>query len=184
MPDAIVDMNAILDEGDTDNGIHIFPYQNRVLQMRPSAKKYLKKGLDYIYVNNWKAQDMLKIGAIDTETEPNNDVDGYQGQIDGVDLFLTPPAIWALAEEWLGLTAGALDDVYGIMSASQGTGRGLAFTNSVQIIPEYRGQGVRMLPNYRWGVEVFFDKSLVLLTKAAFASVGTGNLEAIGPDSQ
>lgn len=184
MPDAIVDMNAILDEGDTDNGIHIFPYQNRVLQMRPSAKKYLKKGLDYIYVNNWKAQDMLKIGAIDTETEPNNDVDGYQGQIDGVDLFLTPPAIWTLAEEWLGLTAGALDDVYGIMSASQGTGRGLAFTNSVQIIPEYRGQGVRMLPNYRWGVEVFFDKSLVLLTKTDFVSVGTGALEAIGPDSQ
>jgi hypothetical protein len=183
--DAVIDMNAILDDGDTANGIHIFPYENRVLQLRPSAKKYLKRGLDYVYqVNNWKGQDMLKIGAIDPETVPNNHVDGYQGEIDMVDLFITPSAIFTLAEEWLGLSAGGLDEVYGLMSASQATGRGIAFTNAVQVIPEYRGQGVRYLPNYRWGLEVFFPKGLVLLAKAAMTSVGTGSLSAVAPDSR
>lgn len=185
MVDAVIDMNAILDDGDTDNGVDIFPYENRVLQMRPSAKKYLKRGLDYVYqVNNWKGQDMLKIGAIDPETYPNNHVDGYQGQVDQVDLFVTSSPIWTLAEEWLGLSAGDLDEIYGLMSASQGTGRGIAFTNAVQVIPEYRGQGVRLLPNYRWGIEVFFEKSLVLLAKTNMTSVGTGSLVAVGPDSQ
>lgn len=183
--DAIVDMNAILDDGDTTNGIDIFPYENRVLQLRPSVKKYLKKGLDYVYaVGNWKGQDMYRIGAIDPEVVPNNHVDGYQGDVDGVSLFVTSNPIWTLAEEWLGLTAGGLADVYGLMSASQGTGRGLAFTNAVQVIPEYRGQGVRMLPNYRWGLEVFFAKSLVLLAKTAMVSIGTGTLSAIAPDSR
>lgn len=185
IPTAIIDMGAILDDGDTDNGIHTFPKENRVLQLRPTVAKYLKRGLDYIYnVSNWKGQDMLKVGAIDPETIPNNHVDGYLGEIDQTDLFLTPSAIWTLAESWLGLSAGDLDEIYGLMSASQGTGRGLAFTNSVQVIPEYRGQGVRMLPNYRWGVEVFFEKSLVLLAKTSMTSVGTGSLSAIAPDSR
>jgi|LGVF01.2.fsa_nt_gb hypothetical protein len=183
--DAIIDMNAILDDGDTANGIHTFPLETRVLQMRPSAKKYLKRGLDYVYqVNNWKGQDMLKVGALDPVNVPNTHVDGYQGEVDMVDLFLTPSAIWTLAEEWLGLTAADLDDVYGLMSASEATGRGIAFTNAVQVIPEYRGQGVRYLPNYRWGLEVFFDKGLVLLAKAALVSIGTGSLTAIAPDSR
>jgi len=184
MVDAIVDMNAVLDEGDSTNGIDIFPYENRVLQLRPSAKKYLKKGLDYIYVANPKAQDMLKIGGLDVETYPNNDVNGYQGMIDGVELYVLSSPIWTLAEEWLGLDAGDLDEIYGLMSASQGTGRGIAFTNAVQVIPEYRGQGVRLLPNYRWGVEVFFAKSLVLLAKTSMTSVGTGSLAPLAPDSR
>ena len=183
--DAVIDMGAILDDGDTTNGIDTFPKENRVLQLRPTVAKYLKRGLDYVYeVSNWKGQDMLKVGAIDPETVPNNHVDGYLGQIDQTDLFLTSSPIWTLAEEWLGLGSGDLDEIYGLMSASQGTGRGIAFTNSVQIIPEYRGQGVRMLPNYRWGAEVFFPKSLVLLAKTSMTSVGTGSLSGIAPDSR
>ncbi len=183
--DAVIDMGAILDDGDTDNGIDTFPKENRVLQLRPTVSKYLKRGFDYVYdVGNWKGQDMLKVGAIDPVTVPNTHVDGYLGQIDQTDLFMTSSPVWTLAESWLGLDAGDLDEIYGLMSASQGTGRGLAFTNSVQIIPEYRGQGIRMLPNYRWGIEVFFNKSLVLLAKTSMTSIGTGSLEAVGPSSQ
>jgi hypothetical protein len=183
--DAVIDMGAILDDGDADNGVDIFPKQGRALQLRPSVSKYLKRGLDYVYqVSNWKGQDMLKVGAIDPETVPNNQVDGYLGQIDQTQLFVTSTPIWTLAEEWLGLSSGDLDEIYGLMSSAEGTGRGMAFTNSVQIIPEYRGQGVRMLPNYRWGVETFFEKSLVLLAKTNMTSVGTGSLSAIAPDSR
>lgn len=185
MVDAVIDMGAILDDGDTTNGVHTFPKEGRALQLRPSAAKYLKRGIDYVYeVSNWKGQDMLKVGAIDPETVPNNHVDGYLGEIDQTALFLTPSAIWTLAEEWLGLSAGDLDDVYGLMAAAEGTGRGIAFTNAIQVIPEYRGQGVRYIPNYRWGMEVFFDKSLVLLAVTDLTSIGTGSLEAVGPDSQ
>lgn len=183
--DAVIDMGAILDDGDSTNGIDIFPREGRALQLRPNVAKYLKRGLDYVYqVGNWKGQDMLKIGQIEPETIPNNHVDGYLGDIDGTSLFLTSTPIWTLAEEWLSLSSGGLDEIYGLMSASEGTGRGLAFyENAVQVIPEYRGQGIRLLPNYRWGVEVFYDKSLVLLAKTGMTSVGTGSLAANGPDS-
>jgi hypothetical protein len=185
MVDAVIDMGAILDDGDTDNGITTFPQNTRALQLRPSVAKYLKRGLDYVYeVGNWKGQDMLKVGAIDPETVPNNQIDGYLGEIDQTALFKTPNYTWTLAEEWLDLSAGDLDEIYGIMSASEATGRGIAFTNAIQVIPEYRGQGVRYLPNYRWGIEVFFEKGLVLLAKTSMTSVGTGSLAAVGPDSE
>lgn len=182
--DAIIDMGAILDDGDTDEGFDTFQKDGRVLQIRPTINAYLKKGASSVYdVSNWKAQDMLAVGALDPIVTPKN-VSGYLGQIDQVDVFLTGSAIWTLAESWLGLSAGDLDEIYGIMSAAEGTGRGLAFMNSVQVIPEYRGQGVRLLPNYRWGIETWFNKSIVLLAKTNMTSVGTGSLAPVGPGSQ
>lgn len=182
LTDAIMDMGVILDGGDATNGVDTFPKEGRVLQIRPTINGYLKKSGTAVYsIGNWKGQDMLKVGALDPETVPNTHVDGYLGEIDQTDIYMTAPAIWTLAESWLDLSAGDLDEIYGIMSCSSGTGRGLAFMNSVQVIPEIRGQGVRLLPNYRWGIETWFPKSIVLLAKTGMTSVGTGALSAKGP---
>jgi len=182
--DAIVDMGAILDDGDTTNGVDIYSKVGRSLQIRPSVNKELKQAGNAVYdIGNWKGQDMLQVGAIDPVHIPNHKVDGFLGELDQNAVYLTSNAIWTLAEGYLGLTAGDLDDVYGVLSAYEGTGRALAFTNSVQVIPSPLGQGVRLLPLYRWGHSNWF-KSCALLLKTSFVSLGTGSLSVIAPGSR
>lgn len=184
MVDAIVDAGALLDNGDVANGVDIFDKMGRSFQIRPSVNRELKQGNKTVYeIGNWKGQDMLQVGAIDPVHIPNHNADGFLGELDQNKMYLTSNAIWTLAESYLGLTAGALDDVYGVLSGYEGTGRALAFTNSVQVIPSPLGQGVRLLPLYRWGHSNWF-KSCILLVKTAFASVGTGTLSVIAPASR
>ncbi|NOQ50317.1 MAG: hypothetical protein GQ557_01460 [Mycoplasmataceae bacterium] len=182
--DAIFDMSEILDDGDSANGQDTFDAFTRSLQLRPSVVTELKKSSGAVFdISNWKAQDMLQVGALDPVHRPNNKVDGYQGEINGTQVFKTTGAIWTLAEKYLGLTAADLDDVYGLMSASEGTGRALAFTNSVVTGQSPLGQGVRLYPLYRWGHDNWF-KSCVLLLKTDFVSLGTGSLSVIATGSR
>lgn len=182
--DSLIELNAILDEGDTANGVDIYDVFGRSAQLRPSVIAEMKKsGKGVFDLGNWKGQDMLKVGALDPEAVPNNKVDGYQGTIDSINVFKTSTAIFTLAEKYLGLSAGDLDEVYGLVSAYEGTGRALAFTNSVVTGQSPKGQGVRLFPLYRWGHENWF-KSNVLLVKTGFTSVGTGSLSVIAPGSR
>jgi len=182
--DAIVDMGAILDNGDVTNGVDIYDKMGRSLQIRPSVNKELKQAGNAVYdIGNWKGQDMLQVGAIDPVHIPNHHADGFLGELDQNKVYLTSNAIFTLAEGYLGLSAGDLDGVYGVLSAYEGTGRALAFTNSVQVIPSPLGQGVRLLPLYRWGHDNWF-KSCVLLLVTNFVSLGTGALSVIAPGSR
>jgi len=182
--DAIFDLSELLDEGDSANEQDTFDAYGRSLQVRPSVITNLKKSGGAVFdIGNWKGQDMLKVGQVDPISIPNNKVDGYQGEINGTDVFKTTGAIWTLSEKYLGLSAGALVDVYGIISAYEGTGRALAFTNSVVVGQSPLGQGVRLYPLYRWGHDNWF-KSCALLVKTAFASVGTGTLSVIAEGSR
>lgn len=182
--DALVDLGAILDAGDTTNGVDIYDKMGRSLQMRPTFNKELKQAGNAVYdVGNWKGQDMLRVGAIDPTTVPNHHADGYLGEIDQAQCYITSGAIWTLAEGYLGLTAGDLDEVLGLLSAYEGTGRALAFTNSVVVIPSPLGQGVRLQPLYRWGHDNWF-KSCALLVTNSFTTAGTGSLTVIAPGSR
>ena len=79
--------------------------------------------------------------------------------------------IWALVEAYLDLAAGTLaDNVLGLVVASEATGRGIAFQNSIKIIDNPRGQGYRLQPLTRWGVEVFIPAGVKLIVKDAFVN--------------
>jgi len=183
--DAFFDLSTILDNGDIDNGVDAFPLESRAFQIRPTVKNYFQKSGKAVYdLGNWKGQDMLKIGAFDPETYPNVHVDGSLGEINQTMFFVTPDAIWTLAEKYLGLTAGDLAEVYGILSSAEGTGRGIAFSRNIVVGQSPRGQGVRIYPLYRWGHETWFEKSVALLVKTGFTSVGTGALKVIGDGSR
>jgi len=188
MLDTFMDANAYLDNGDTSNGIDVFPLHTRVALLRPVAKNLLMKGNASVFdIGNWKGQDMLKMGALDPVTVPNHHADGFLGNVMGVPVHMTSNAVWTLAESWLDLSAGDLDLVYGMINASQGTGRGLAFSRTVQIIPNPRGQGIRILPLYRWGHETWFPKSVALIVTDSFTNPIDGtptSLPVVAPESQ
>jgi len=169
--------SATLDNGDEDNGVDIFPVDQRVAMWRPTIRPYLLKTGSIIVGGSNFAQVMLASGKVDPSSgKPREYLGGYFGDIDRTPQHIASNAIWKLAELYLGLSAGALDDVYGLLGASIGTGRGLAFNSTLKVIDSPVGQGMRMQPKYRWGVETWFSQSIVLFVKTAFTNPGFGGV--------
>lgn len=194
MLDTFQDIAAVLDAGDVDNGVDTFPSDSRIALWRTYAKRaFYKTAKNVLDIGNWKAQDMVKLGTVDPESVRNTDKNGFFGEIDSTYNYMVAPAVFVLAEEYLRqsgapVAAGYLDDVVGYMCASMGTARGISLQSQVKIIDSPLGQGLRMQPKQRWGVEVFYPKSVVLCVATGFtnpaypASVITP-ITIVGPES-
>ena len=168
---AFLTASATLDNGDEDNGVDIFPVDQRVAMWRPTIRPYLLATGSIIVGGSNFAQVMLASGKVDPSSGmPREYLGGYFGDIDRTPQHIASNSIWKLAELYLGLTPGDLDDVYGLVGSSIGTGRGLAFNSTLKVIDSPVGQGMRMQPKYRWGVETWFAQSIVLFVKTAFAN--------------
>ena len=180
--DKFQDAQAYLDDGDSTNGVDTFPMDSRIALWRTAAKRAFYKDATGVFsVNNWKAQDMLKIGAVDPETYPNTSMNGFFGEIDQCYNYFVASAVWTLAEDYMvqdgsPVAAGFLDTVEGYICASMGTLRGIAINSTMKIVDSQSGQGIRLQPKQRWGVELIYSSSVVPLhaaTKTLYAQKGT-----------
>jgi hypothetical protein len=184
------DAQVYLDNGDSDNGVDTFPMSSRVALWRSAAKRAFYKDATGVFsVNNWKAQDMLQIGAVDPVSMPNTEKNGFFGEIDQCYNYFVASAVWTLAEDYMRqdgapVAAGFLDVVEGYICASMGTLRGIAINSTMKIVDSQAGQGIRLQPKQRWGVELIYPASVVALhsnTKALYAAkaIDTGAVDAI-----
>jgi hypothetical protein len=160
--DALLDANGKLDDGDANNGIDIFPVDGRQGFLRSSARTGLFKTGNIIVGGSNYAQEMLARGAISPNTYKQDKLE-YVGEIDSVPMCVVSKPVWTLAEEYMQLDAGKLNNVEAVIAAGIATGRALAFNNSVKIIDCPRGQGKTAQYKYRWGIETFFQKGVVLV---------------------
>jgi hypothetical protein len=176
------DAQVYLDNGDSTNGVDTFPMSSRIALWRSTAKRAFYKDATGVFsVNNWKAQDMLKIGAVDPESFPNTEMNGFFGEIDQCYNYFVASAVWTLAEDYLKqdgspVAGGFLDVVEGYICASMGTLRGIAINSQMKIVDSQAGQGIRLQPKQRWGVELIYPLSVVALhsgTKAVYARKAT-----------
>lgn len=158
--DALLTANGLLDDGDSANGIDIFPIDGRQGFLRSAGRTALFKSGQVIVGGSNYAQEMLARGAISPNTYKQDKLE-YIGELDSVPFCVASKPVWDLAEEYCQLTAGDLDVVLGLVVAGIATGRALAFNNSVKIIDSPKGQGKRAQYKYRWGVETFFPKGIV-----------------------
>ena len=158
--DALLEANGKLDDGDSANGIDIFPTDGRQGFLRSAGRTALFKTGSVIVGGSNYAQEMLARGAISPNTYKQDKLE-YVGEIDSVPFCVVSKPVWDLAEKYCQLTAGDLDIVLGLVVAGIATGRALAFNNSVKIIDSPAGQGKRAQYKYRWGVEVFYAKGIV-----------------------
>ena len=185
--DAFNDAATTLDNGDGDNGVDTFPISGRIVLTRASFKRALRGQLSGVYsIGNWKAQDMLKIGGISPQAVPNNEVDGYYGDIDSTPFMMVPSTTWNAVEDFLGAANGTLDEIEAMVTHSYGTLRAIASTSYIAMVPSQLGAGVRYLPKFRWGHETIMAKSVVLIgnTDKATLDAAITATEVIGPDSQ
>lgn len=179
-----------LDDGDSTNGVDTFPLSSRIALWRAAAKNdWFTSSSSVLDVGNWKAQDMLKIGAVSPEAVPNTDRNGFFGEINQTYHYFVASSVWSLAEDYMRqadapVAAGFLDVVEGYVCASMGTLRGIAINSTMKIIDAPSGPGLRLQPKQRWGVETIYPASVVVLhsnTKALYAAkaIDTGAVDPI-----
>jgi len=169
--------SALLDNGDERHGVDIYPVDMRVAVWRPEIRAELLKTGQIIIGGSNFAQEMIAAGKVSPGGAPRENIGGYFGDIDATPQHIASKPLWNLAEKYLQLTPGDLDDVYGMIVSSLGTGRALAFNNTVKTIDSPNGQGMRIQPKYRWGVDTFFPKSVVLIVEDGFTNPAIDNDE-------
>ena len=180
--DNLLEASATLDDGDGDYNDY-FPVVGRVLLARPSFLQELRtKGNVIINGSNF-AQDIMASGAVDPDTILPEISNGYRGMINDTAVFMVTQAIWTKAEEWLGVPAGYLDKIVGLISCANATGRGYAFPEQIKIIDSPDGVGLRIQPLSNFGVNVFFEGGIKLIANGTFVE-GSVALAVDAPGSE
>lgn len=155
--------NSALDDGDLDNGVSMFPMDDRVAVIQTAYRaKLLAKGVLVLGGSNY-AQEMLAAGQLSPGAKPNKLENGYVGDFDGVPVHIVSSLVWRTAEKYLGLPAGELAKVIGYFSSGLANVRGIAYNENMKIIDSPQGPGVRLQPLFRMGFKSFYTKGNVWL---------------------
>lgn len=179
---AIIEASAHLDDGDIANGIDTYPIEERAIFVTPKYyAKLMQKGAIIIGGSNY-AQDMLKDGGVSHGDKADN-VTGFCGRILDMPVYKVAKPTMAMVEAYLGLDAGALDKVAGIVVSGTGTLRGLAFNATIKQIDCPVGAGIRMQPLYRWGAECILGTSVSVIAENGFTAP-SGTLTVVAPGSR
>lgn len=185
----IAEAHQKLDEGAINDGIDTFPQENRIVVTNTQGKYQLLTVEKSVFnVGASRAVELLEIGSAGKlQRMPETNVTGYYGEIYNTPLHMASNIIYRLAEHYLGLHEGALNGVMGVVSASQATARGIAFPDSVKIIDNPRGQGLRLQPKTRWGVNTLISEGERLIVREDFHNPLDGDevdaLTVTGPDN-
>lgn len=167
--DAIIDAAAHLDGGNEAQGIDAYPDDQRCVIIRPTAKAAMLKAMTAL--NGGTAVfDVLKKAGVDTESRPKVATTGYVGEFYNMPVYVASNTVFALVEKYLGLAAGSLDNLVGLVVSAVGTGRALAFNSVIKQIPSPSGQGIRIQPKYRFGAECWDALSVVPVFSATFTN--------------
>lgn len=178
---AIIEACSQLDDGNEAQGIDAYPDDQRAIFIRSGAKAALMKKGQIIIGGSNAAQTILRKGGLDENTDPDVAATGYLGEVNNTPVYMASKAVWTLAEKYMGLTAGALDNVEMLVVSAIGTGRALAFNAAIKMIDSPNGQGRRIQPKYRFGAKCWDDKSVVAVVKSAFTlPEGTITVQAPG----
>ncbi len=157
-------LNALLDEGDPERGAFTFPTQGRTIIGRPQFINNLfsrKSGV--IMLGGDMAQEMLKNYDLDVRMSDRDYVGtGYKGYAMQFHFQSAPREIWNVAEKYMGLSKGALDNVDAICVSFDATAKANTVDLGVKIVDSTNGKrGLEAQPLNIWGHEAF-RKSYVI----------------------
>lgn len=159
----INNLNGLLDNGDQVRGAFTFPTEGRTIIGRPTFINGLfnrKSGV--IMLGGDLAQEMLKNYDLDVRMRDRNYVGtGYKGYAMQFHYQSAPDYIWTLAEKYLGLPAGALDNVDAIAVSFDATAKATGVDLGVKIVDATNVRGQLAQPLNIWGHEAF-RKSYVI----------------------
>lgn len=159
--------NGLLDDGDEEHGLDIFPRKTRICVVKTSVAPILKtSGVLSIGGAN-EAYAILKAAGITGDGERIEE-DGYVGTIDGVEVRVISNESLKHASQFLGLPKYDLknSDFLGYIASSYANARGVSTSKQTKVVDEVNGQGIRLLPYVKFGVACWYPKGNSLLVKA------------------
>lgn len=161
--DLINKLNSKLDEGDVERGAYTFPTEGRTIIGRPAfINNIFSRKSGVILMGGDLAQSMLLAYDLDSKMKGRNYVGAnYKGHAMQFNFVSAPSEIWHLAERYLGLTKGDLDDVDAIAVSFDATARAVTVDLGVKFVDASGKRGVEAQPVNIWGHEAF-RKSFVI----------------------
>lgn len=159
----INNLNSKLDNGDQARGAFTFPTEGRTIIGRPSfINGIFNRNSGVIMLGGDLAQEMLKNYDLDVRMSDRDYVGtGYRGYAMNFHFQSAPDYIWTLAEAYLGLTKGALDNVDAIAVSFDATAMSDGVDLGVKLVDATEFRGSLAQPLNIWGHEAF-RKSYVI----------------------
>ena len=161
---AYISANGLLDEGDEENGLDIFPRKTRICVIKTSVAPILKTNGVLTLGGANEAYAILKAAGVTGDGERIEE-DGYVGTIDGVEVRVISNESLKHASLFLGFPAYELKNssFLGYIASSYANARGVSTSKQTKVVDEVNGQGIRLLPYVKFGVACWYPKGNSLL---------------------
>jgi len=178
----INDLNTVLDDGDVAQGAHTYPTNGRCIIGRPGFVNHMfSRESGVILQGGDLAQEMLKSYDLDARMENRNYVgNAYRGRAMQFDVQVAASYIWTLAEKYLGLDPGALDNVYAIATHYETNAMGRVIDLSAKTIDANEVRGVKVQPLNIWGHESFRKSVIIGADSNDGSALSTTSLASLG----
>lgn len=173
----INELNAKLANGDIERGAFTFPTEGRTIIGRPRfINGIFNRKSGVIMLGGDLAQEMLKNYDLDARMADRDYVGtGYKGYAMGFHYQEAPDYIWTLAEAYLGLAKGALNNVDAIAVSFDATAMADGIDLGVKVVDATDFRGSLAQPLNVWGHEAFRISYVIgdaTLTNAYLESLG------------
>lgn len=165
-----IEANSLLDEGDEEHGIDMFPDDTKIAVVKVSYRPILKaQGILLIGGANL-AYEILKEGGISAGAKTRKAEDGYIGDIDDVPVHVISNESLAHASEFLGFPASELklSSFIGYLASSYANARGASVAERTKIVDAQAGQGIVLQPYIKFGVKSWYPLGNVILSKEEY----------------
>lgn len=160
-----IEANSLLDEGDPDHGIDVYPTDTRIAVVKMGARPILKaNGVLVIGGSNY-AQSILAGRGITVSVGDTTLENGYWGDIDGVPCHGLSNESLGNASEFLGLPRNELKKsaFLGYIASSYASARGVSMVGQTKIVDAVSGQGLVLQPFTKLGCVSWYPLGQVLL---------------------
>lgn len=161
--DLLNNLNALMDDGDPVRAAFTYPTQGRTIIGRPAfINGIFNRKSGVIMLGGDMAQEMLKNYDLDVRMASRDYVGtGYKGYAMQFHFQVAPSEIWNIAEKYLGLPAGALNNVDAIAVSFDATAKANSVDLGVKMVDSSGKRGIEAQPLNVWGHEAF-RKSYVI----------------------
>lgn len=156
-------LNAKLDNGDRASGAFTYSTEGRTIIGRPTfVNKIFNKDSGIILLGGDLAQSMLRAYDLETNISDRGYVGtNYKGAAGQFHIQNCPDYIWTLAEGYLGLPEGALDNIYAVAVSFEATAMGRVIDLGAKTIDANEVRGSKVQPLNIWGHEAFRKTQII-----------------------
>lgn len=170
-------LNTKLSNGDIATGAHTYSTLGRCIIARPQFINAAFTRTSGIILNGSDiAQNMLRNYDFDTAASERAFYgNAYRGSAMQFAFVEAADYIWMLAEKYLGLTQGALDNVLGVAVSNEATAISENIDYGVKIVDALNTRGMQAQPLNCWGHEAFRKIQIIgtpALSNDTFAAAG------------